>query len=380
MSIGESDFDIGAFESGGLAFADVLNRLSEGVYITDIDRRILFWSKRAEEITGWPAHDVVGKHCRDNILCHTDAHGRPLCNDDLCPLKRAMDTKSHSPSPVKIFAQTPQGGRICVSVSVAPLFDSGGSVAGAIEIFRDETDSERQKEFAASVQKSLRNFGDMDDSRIEFGFISEPADEVNGDYCNVFKLNDSIYGLVVCDAVGHGIASALVSTMIHSFLIENLGLWIEPSSALANMNERLCALSGLNVSATASLAMINLATGELTASHAGAPPIVVLRNSEIVFVGEAGGLPCGMFDRETYEQESFQLNRGDHIILYSDGALEVKTDYGKLLGYDGLYDLFKELGEEGGKDELDKIKAKIVRSSAEVALKDDFTIAFAKLL
>ena len=54
--------------------------ISEGVYATDKDRRIIFWSPSAEKLTGWKAEEVVGHYCRDNVLCHVDIQGGPLCS------------------------------------------------------------------------------------------------------------------------------------------------------------------------------------------------------------------------------------------------------------------------------------------------------------
>ena len=74
----------------------VLDYLNDGVYLADRDRRILLWNRRAEEITGWSAEQVVGRRCRDQVLEHKDAHGQTLCRSDLCPMARAMRTKSPS--------------------------------------------------------------------------------------------------------------------------------------------------------------------------------------------------------------------------------------------------------------------------------------------
>jgi len=53
-----------------LSSETILDSLSEGVYVCDRDRRIVFWSKSAERITGWQSADVVGKRCLEDILCH----------------------------------------------------------------------------------------------------------------------------------------------------------------------------------------------------------------------------------------------------------------------------------------------------------------------
>jgi len=45
-----------------------LDTIFDGVYIVDKERRIVFWNKGAEEITGYSAKEVCGRKCSDNIL------------------------------------------------------------------------------------------------------------------------------------------------------------------------------------------------------------------------------------------------------------------------------------------------------------------------
>ncbi|MHC4401785.1 MAG: PAS domain-containing protein [Planctomycetota bacterium] len=52
--------------------AHIVDSLSDGVYVCDPDRKIKYWSKSAERITGWRPEDVVGQHCYDGVLCHID--------------------------------------------------------------------------------------------------------------------------------------------------------------------------------------------------------------------------------------------------------------------------------------------------------------------
>ena len=70
----------------------ILGAMSVGVYVCDRDRRIVYWSKKAQAITGWRPDDVMGHSCRDNILNHIDKDGRPLCGEESCPLHRTMVT------------------------------------------------------------------------------------------------------------------------------------------------------------------------------------------------------------------------------------------------------------------------------------------------
>lgn len=52
------NFDISNIES----LKNVIHSLPYGMYITDMNRKILFWNKKAEEITGWKAEEVIEKN------------------------------------------------------------------------------------------------------------------------------------------------------------------------------------------------------------------------------------------------------------------------------------------------------------------------------
>ena len=80
---------------------DVLNSLNSGVYVTDRERRIVFWNRVAEQVTGYSADEVVGQRCSAGILQHRDRHGPPLCTTDLGPLHRSMVRAQPSDAPVQ---------------------------------------------------------------------------------------------------------------------------------------------------------------------------------------------------------------------------------------------------------------------------------------
>ena len=53
----------------------LLDNLRDGVYFVDLERRITFWSKGAERLTGFTSAEVTGRHCWDSLLSHVDAQG-----------------------------------------------------------------------------------------------------------------------------------------------------------------------------------------------------------------------------------------------------------------------------------------------------------------
>ena len=112
-------------------YLTVINNLSDGVYFVNLERKITFWNKAAEEITGYKAEEIVGHNCGDNLLNHIDANGRPLCVIG-CPLFASMiDSKQRKE---EVFLRHKEGHRIPVFVNIFPMLDAG-KIVGAIEVF-----------------------------------------------------------------------------------------------------------------------------------------------------------------------------------------------------------------------------------------------------
>ena len=114
----------------------ILDSLGDGVYVTDVDRRIVYWNRAAEQITGWSAQDMVGRHCFDSLLSHVDKDGHELCGKEYCPLHRSIVTGASSGVPL-VFAKRKDGRRTPVQVTVAPIRNAAGEIIGGVEAFRD---------------------------------------------------------------------------------------------------------------------------------------------------------------------------------------------------------------------------------------------------
>ena len=113
----------------------ILENLYDGVYFVDCDRKILYWNKGAENITGYTSSEVLGKRCSDNIS-HVDDNGVHLCMTT-CPLAKTVDDSM--PREINLYIRHKKGHRVPVLVRTTTLQDSQGKVVGAVEIFSDNT-------------------------------------------------------------------------------------------------------------------------------------------------------------------------------------------------------------------------------------------------
>lgn len=114
----------------------VLDNLSDGVYFVDRQRRILYWNRGAERITGFTAEEVLGRRCKDRILNHCDEAGTTLCGK-LCPL---LDTiRDGHQREAHVYLHHKDGHMRPVRIRAAAIHDQEGNVVGAVETFHDDT-------------------------------------------------------------------------------------------------------------------------------------------------------------------------------------------------------------------------------------------------
>lgn len=117
-------------------YEKMLQNIYEGIYFVDRERRITFWNKGAERISGFSAGEVLGKHCYDNLLNHVDDKGKQLCFNG-CPLHKSIgDGKSREAA---VYLHHKEGHRVPVSVRTVPM-EENGEVVGAVEVFVDNTE------------------------------------------------------------------------------------------------------------------------------------------------------------------------------------------------------------------------------------------------
>ena len=133
-------------------FQAVLQAVGEGVYILDEVRKVVFWNREAQRITGYTASEVVGRKCSDNILVHVDQHGRELCSG-CCPVAATLKDSENRQATVYLHHRL--GHRVAVDVRTM-LLDLGGGRRLAVELFH-ETGSRRamQDEIAELRMLSL---------------------------------------------------------------------------------------------------------------------------------------------------------------------------------------------------------------------------------
>lgn len=161
----------------------------------------------------------------------------------------------------------------------------------------------------------------------------EPAHRVGGDTFDYCVDREYLYASMT-DAMGHGVAAALLATLVVGSLRNSRRGGATPSEQADAANEAMLESAGSDQFVTGQLLRISLADGGVEFVNAGHPSPYLVRDdaaSEVVINDPQ--LPFGIVDR-AYKTQTAQLRPGDRLVLVTDGYLErnaVRLDLSELL-------------------------------------------------
>ncbi len=218
-------------------------------------------------------------------------------------------------------------------------------------------------EIARRVQEGLLAVSNAEVVGLEIVRSCQPADSLGGDFytfinrsaqraakpskiTGVYKYvnqRDDFLGIGIGDVAGHGVSSALVMALSAGILNEIGRSTLSPSKILNQMNQALNRyIFNSDVRfVTAFYGVLQLNDWTFHFAKAGHPAPVVLRATGEIVSLESDGVFLGVYENETYEEGSVQLQQGDLLVLYTDGITEARREDGAFFGEERLLELLR---------------------------------------
>lgn len=236
-----------------------------------------------------------------------------------------------------------------------------------------------QLRLAGLVQQDFLPSKLPNSDKLQWGSIFIPTEWVSGDIYDVVRLDEEHIGFYIADVVGHGMPAALLTIFLKQAIVmrqtngNNYEIF-SPSEVVRNLNIRMAAqkLSGYQF-ATCCYCLLNTTTLELTYARAGHPyPILIRKNQEPTQLEIRGSL-LGVFEQADFHQGTIQLEPGDKLLLYSDGADPYIGKFDNKAGF-AFTKAFHALKHKSLTDMLAGFNIEIQNYEAEEAEIDDITI------
>ena len=161
------------------------------------------------------------------------------------------------------------------------------------------------------------------------------AGSLGGDFHDWFCLPDGLLAVAIGHAMDGGIQGAIAASGLKAALRAHGQYYREAQQTLKRLNLTLWTGSAGDQHATLFYGLIETATGRVCAASAGHPGALVIRPDGWESLTQISAR-LGEGPESIYEQTGYELQPGETLALFTDGALETAGADGKPLGEVGM--------------------------------------------
>ncbi|MGW5743432.1 PP2C family protein-serine/threonine phosphatase [Amycolatopsis sp. NPDC003861] len=312
-----------------------LSTLLDGT-IAKINTTLLGW-------LGYERDDVVGRRRFADLLTvggriYHETHFAPLLRmqGELGGVAFELKTADGSRLPVLVTSTVKTGTDGQAQLIRTTIFDARDRRAYEQELLRAREAAERERDRVQRLARTLQQtllpptLAEVPGVQVAAYYHPASADEVGGDFYDLFPLTEDTWGFFLGDVSGKGAAAAVVTSLARYTLRAAAVHDPEPATVLDRLNTvlhheyrgadpRYCTVIQGRIRPGADGAAVTLATG-------GHPPALLIRaDGTSAFLPVPGGQLVGALPRARFATEDVFLNPGDTLLLYTDGLTEART-------------------------------------------------------
>ncbi|HTZ10376.1 MAG TPA: SpoIIE family protein phosphatase [Acidimicrobiales bacterium] len=310
----------------------VIDASTESIFAMDLGgRHILANRARHRALTDDPATSVLGRPVGDFMGPEEAAR---LRRGELEVVRTGIQRQDEEVYP------RPDGPHTYL-VTKDPLRDAMGRIVGVVGVARDVTlerallaDQQRlyrlEHELAQTMQLAMVGDASLDDDRVEVCARYTPALDqlaVGGDWYDVVSLTGGRIGLIVGDAVGHGIDSVTAMGQLRSALTALARTGLDPARTLEALDQFAQTVPGGH-SATCVYAILDPRHQELTYASAGQmPPLVAAPGRRPLVLDDCQDPPLAATRAPGRRRTAtVPFPEGSLLLLYTDGLIESRSE------------------------------------------------------
>lgn len=246
----------------------------------------------------------------------------------------------------------------------------------------EETERAMAKEMQQAAQIQARLFPEAAPKTegLDIAARAVPARLAGGDYYDFIRFPDGKIGLMVGDVAGKGMPAALLMSSLQA----RVHVLFEDSDDLAAKIERLnkatCGNCPDNRFITFFFGILDPHTGELVYVSAGHNPPVLVREAGGYELLPGGGLILGIMPIAKYEESRITLEKGDVLVMFSDGVTEAPNPNDEEYGEERLANLVAELSGRSAREIVAAIHTSVAEFTEGAPPADDITVVVTRRL
>jgi len=201
-----------------------------------------------------------------------------------------------------------------------------------------------------------------------------PCRTVGGDYYDFFTYSDGRVAMGLGDVSGKGMPASLLAMQLNARVQVLAEDPKDLAAFMTRLNKTTCAKCPSNRFITFFFCVLDAATGQVAYANAGHNPPIVVRASGESSMLEGGGPVLGILPIAPYSEMFTQLDRGDMLVLYSDGVTEATNLNYDEFGEQRLIDTLKAHRTEPSTAIVDAVTKALAEFTAGAPQADDITL------
>ena len=238
---------------------------------------------------------------------------------------------------------------------------------------------------AGEIQQAIlpQNFPPFPEEadKLDIAASMTPAKDVGGDFYDFFRIDDDHIGFLIADVSGKGIPAAIFMAVSRT-LIRATGIRGGSTSDCLTYSNRLLSDESVEcMFVTVFYGILNVKTGQISYANAGHNPPYIVNSSGKVkplpmpddpMVGAVGGL--------VYHEHSLQLQRGEALVMFTDGVTEAMNMVYEEYGEARLESILQKTSGTSCQQLIETVKQDVAAFTTEAEQSDDLTLLAIKRL
>jgi len=179
---------------------------------------------------------------------------------------------------------------------------------------------------------------------VDIAVMYLPMGSIGGDYAKFQIIDKDKIVFIICDVTGHGVSAALLVNRIHTEFERLSRENIYPGELLKRLNNFIIDdFQGTNMYLTAFCCQLDFSSGALFYSNYGHPPQCIYQsnNGKVRPLGPHATLLGLSLERGKDHQSQIKFQKGDKILLFTDGLIEIKSPSNEEYGQKNLMQFIK---------------------------------------
>lgn len=242
----------------------------------------------------------------------------------------------------------------------------------------EKSDVQKELDFARDIQLSLLPPSSAVFDDLEINSFAATALEVGGDYVDIINTENGTY-IIIADVSGKGMSAALymvrIQALVHLLINK---LHPGPKDLFLELNNYIKSNKRDKTFITGCAAYFPKGENYFTFARAGHNnPIVYNKEKDATFKINTTGFALGMTSTPTLKknmkESRFKFEKGDSLLLYTDGLVEARNNRNEEYGFERLEGLLSIYGSLHSKTITKKVQSSVESFLGDEKPLDDIT-------